>query len=157
MTDDTLEDLRLTDRELSFCHLYVSSGNGAGAARDAGYSPNGASSAARRLLIKPSVRQAVNRLKRKRLEATEISAVNVVNRLSEAAERAMAMKDHANAIRALTVLLGHLTDTKVPEAKPDTAASPNDDRAIRDESVSKVLSLAQALKSRRTPPSPASS
>lgn len=53
-------------------------------------------------------------LKRKRLKASEISAVNVISRLSEATERAMAMKA----------------------------------RALRDEGVAKVLSLAHALRSR---------
>ncbi len=91
----------ITPKREAFAHHYVTTRNGAEAARLAGYSESGARQEANRLLTNVDVRAEIERLQRERWEAEKLDREYVLKRLQELAETA---KSESSRIRALELL-----------------------------------------------------
>ena len=80
---------RLTAKQEAFIHEYLQDLNASGAARRAGYSPNGAEVTGHRLLRNVKVAAQIDKALQERVERTEITADWVITKLVENVERAM--------------------------------------------------------------------
>ncbi len=83
---------RLTPKQQAFVHEYLVDLNATGAARRAGYSPNGAEVAGHRLLRNAKVAAQIDKALQERVERTEITADWVITKLVENVGRAMQAK-----------------------------------------------------------------
>ena len=72
---------QMTARQMAFAHEYVADFNATGAAMRAGYKKDGASSAARRLMNNPQVRDLIEQLKVDRFARCMVSSDQVISQL----------------------------------------------------------------------------
>ena len=87
---------RLTGKQAAFVQEYLVDLNATGAARRAGYSPNGAEVAGHRLLRNVKVAARIYQALQERVERTEVTADWVISKLVENVERAMQAKPVAD-------------------------------------------------------------
>jgi phage terminase small subunit len=87
---------RLTGKQAAFVQEYLVDLNATGAARRAGYSPNGAEVAGHRLLRNVKVAARIDQALQERVERTEVTADWVISKLVENVERAMQAKPVAD-------------------------------------------------------------
>ena len=83
---------KLTAKQAAFVQEYMVDLNATGAARRAGYSPNGAEVTGHRLLRNTKVAAQIDKALNERIERTEITADWVITKLVENVERAMQAK-----------------------------------------------------------------
>ena len=81
MADGKAERLPLSERRAAFVREYLIDLNGRQAALRAGYSPNGATTTASRLLSNANVQAEITKEQRKRIQRTEVTADRVVEEL----------------------------------------------------------------------------
>lgn len=82
----TLEPLAVVDpREIVFCHKYAATGNQSQSAKDAGYTPSGAASQARRLLQREDIQEYVRQLVEEKEQLKRVTATQVILELAKVA------------------------------------------------------------------------
>jgi phage terminase small subunit len=99
------ETTSLTARQRAFCEHYVYLGNGAAAARLAGYSSRTARFQASRLLTKDNVRRQIQAFSEEMKADRERAYRDIITRLREVERRALASDDPklSSALRALSL------------------------------------------------------
>ena len=97
----------LTVKQDKFVREYAKTGNGARAARQAGYSSKaeGDKVTASRLLTKSNVSEAVAKLRQRTAERLDISREKLINDVAHIAEQAQIEGEHTAAIAATTLIL----------------------------------------------------
>jgi phage terminase small subunit len=99
------ETSALTARQRAFCEHYAQLGNGAAAARQAGYSARTARQQASRLLTKANVCQQIQAFSEEMKADRERAYRDIIARLREVERRALASDDPklSSALRALSL------------------------------------------------------
>lgn len=100
---DRLAD-KLTYKRYLFCVYYVKDGNGAKAARDAGYAEKSADVEASRLLSFDSIKAMIAELESDRLKAIKQDSNKIKADIADIKEKCIANGDPANALRASELL-----------------------------------------------------
>ena len=123
---------RLTAKQAAFVREYLLDLNASGAARRAGYSPNGAEVAGHRLLRNAKVAAEIDKALQERSERTELSADEVIEGLKREASFTGDGSSHSARVQALSWLGRHLamfTDKSQVEVKglADRIAAMGDD------------------------------
>lgn len=111
-------DPSLTGRQAAFCESYADLGNGAAAARQAGYAAGSAKVAGSRLLTNANVLARIKALRTIRTRARDRDRQLLLERLEETWQGAMAAEQFGAAMRALRLMaeLGGLMGPKAREA-----------------------------------------
>ncbi len=124
----------LTERMERFCRAYVAGGNGALAAREAGYAASGARRQAHRLLGRPDVRHRVRQLQLAVAEETCTDVRVLMAKLETVYRKALqAHQFHAaaRAVEGQSRLAGYLTQGS--HRPGDDGGGPNDRRRRDDD------------------------
>ena len=124
--------LRLTAKQAAFVQEYLVDLNATGAARRAGYSPNGAEVAGHRWLRNAKIATQVDKALQERIERTELGAEEVIEGLKREASFTGEGSSHSARVQALSWLGRHLamfTDKSQVEVKglADRIAAMGDD------------------------------
>ena len=124
--------LRLTAKQAAFVREYLVDLNATGAARRAGYSPNGAEVAGHRLFSNAQVAAQIDKALQERVERTELSADEVIEGLRREANYRGEGASHSARVAALSWLGRHramFTDKSQVEVKglADRIAAMGDD------------------------------
>ncbi len=147
--DGTLPpDPSLTGRQAAFCDSYADLGNGAAAARQAGYAAGSAKVTGSRLLANANVLARINALRAIRSRARDGDRQLLLERLDETWQGAMAAGQFGAAMRALRLMaeLGGLMGQKARDA---TEADDLDSGAPAGPVLRGVAGAAHAAHARR--------
>ena len=106
-----MADVKLSIKEQMFCNEYIrNGGHGTNAVIASGYSTNGASVQASRMLVKPKIRETIRRQEEYAIMACSISKEQIVQEQYELYQLARAderYKDASTILGELTNLLGY--------------------------------------------------
>jgi phage terminase small subunit len=124
-----LPNTTLTGRQTAFCEAYAEAGNGAAAARQAGYAEGSARVTGARLLTNANILERIEALKAVRNRARNLDRQLLLERLEETWQAAMAAGQFNAAMRALRLMaeLGGLLGAKArdrDETAEEEAANP---------------------------------
>lgn len=137
----------LNERQRRFVEAYLECGNGAEAARRAGYSPASANSRAAKLMRHPAVRAAIDSVRERKADL--VSNEEVIGRLRRESDREGKNSSHAgrvSAIRALGEIAGVIG--KGRDDGPKTRVGTINITFVGDDSTRRAMSAAELVRMR---------